>query len=144
MKHPYLAFEGTPEWEAIDDALRDLEENRDVEITTARPYVVGYLVRALTQASARGGASGDAAPGQAAPETSRLTGRNAARFTGDDYQLIADAAYREEDRRELFEQLHGIPAPSDDQLKRLADFGRRLSEHLREHDARGGASQTTT
>ncbi|HEY0152047.1 MAG TPA: hypothetical protein VGB92_08625 [Longimicrobium sp.] len=52
-------------------------------------------------------------------------------FTGDDYQLIADACYREEDRRELFRTLHGIEAPADDQLDRLADLANRISEYLR-------------
>ena len=48
-------------------------------------------------------------------------------FTDDDYQLLADAIYREEDRRELFERAHGIPAPPDDHLDRLADLARRIS-----------------
>ena len=52
------------------------------------------------------------------------------RFTGDDYQLIAEAAYREEERRDLFRQLHGVPAPEDDQLESLADLSRRLKQYL--------------
>jgi hypothetical protein len=52
------------------------------------------------------------------------------RFTGDDYQLIAEAAYREEERRDLFRRLHGISAPDDDQLERLADLSRRLKQYL--------------
>lgn len=51
-------------------------------------------------------------------------------FTGDDYQLVAEAAYREEERRELFRELHGIEAPADDQLERLADLLRRLRLYL--------------
>ena len=47
-------------------------------------------------------------------------------FTGDDYQLVAEAAYREDERRELFKQLHGIEAPKDDQLDRLADLAHRI------------------
>ena len=52
-------------------------------------------------------------------------------FTGDDYQLVAEAAYREEDRRELFLALTGAPAPTDDHLDRLADLARRLALYVR-------------
>jgi len=51
-------------------------------------------------------------------------------FSGDDYQLIAEAAYREEERRELFQRLYGVDAPEDDQLSRLADLARRLNLYL--------------
>jgi hypothetical protein len=47
--HPYAAYEGTPIWLAVDAALRDLEANRDVRITAARPYVLGYLARAAAE-----------------------------------------------------------------------------------------------
>jgi hypothetical protein len=30
MSHPYIEFEQTPLWKAIDDALAELEQNRDV------------------------------------------------------------------------------------------------------------------
>jgi hypothetical protein len=56
--------------------------------------------------------------------------KNAPGFTGDDYQLLAEAAYREEERRDLFQQLHGVAAPDDDQLERLADLSRRLKQYL--------------
>lgn len=52
-------------------------------------------------------------------------------FTGDDYQLVAESCYREEERRELFLKLHGVEAPADDQLDRLADLANRLSAYLR-------------
>lgn len=51
-------------------------------------------------------------------------------FTGDDYQLVAEASYREEDRRELFRQFHGFDAPDDDHLDRLADLARRIASCL--------------
>lgn len=53
-------------------------------------------------------------------------------FTGDDYQLVADAIYREEDRRELFKKLNGIEASRDDQLDRLTDLARRINLYLQE------------
>ena len=43
MDHPYAHLEGTALWAAIDRAVAELEENRDVTLTTARPYVVGLL-----------------------------------------------------------------------------------------------------
>jgi hypothetical protein len=56
--------------------------------------------------------------------------RSAPLFTGDDYQLIAEASYREEERLELWRKLHGFDAPVDDQLDRLTDLCRRISEYL--------------
>jgi hypothetical protein len=47
MKHPYSEYERTGLWAAIDAALADLEQNRDVELSTAREYVVGYLCQQL-------------------------------------------------------------------------------------------------
>jgi hypothetical protein len=53
-------------------------------------------------------------------------------FTGDDFQLIAEAGYREQERRDLFERQHGVPAPEDDQLVRLADLAARIAIYLRD------------
>jgi hypothetical protein len=47
MKHPYAEYEQTPLWRAIDVAVSELERNRDVELTTAREYVIGYLYQQL-------------------------------------------------------------------------------------------------
>ena len=47
MSHPYTEFEGTALWKAIDAALAELEQNRDVKLSTAREYVVGYLCQQL-------------------------------------------------------------------------------------------------
>jgi hypothetical protein len=47
MKHPYAEYEQTPLWRAIDAAISELERNRDVELTTAREYVIGYLCQQL-------------------------------------------------------------------------------------------------
>ena len=58
-------------------------------------------------------------------------------FTGDDYQLIADAAYREEDRRQLSEELTGVKATDDDHLDRLADLARRINLYLKQAGGQG-------
>ena len=58
-------------------------------------------------------------------------------FTGDDYQLIAEAVSREQDRRELFEGYNGVPAPEDDQLDRLAHLAKRIAMYLRDRGLPG-------
>lgn len=40
---PYKKFESTELWNAINHAIGDLVENTDIEETTAREYIVGYL-----------------------------------------------------------------------------------------------------
>jgi hypothetical protein len=52
MPHPYQSFEDSPTWRVLDAAIRDLEENRDLEVTTARPYVLGFLCMRLAEAAA--------------------------------------------------------------------------------------------
>ena len=47
MSHPYVRFENTPLWVLIDAELSALEENGDLELTTARRYVVGSLCQRL-------------------------------------------------------------------------------------------------
>jgi hypothetical protein len=49
MKHPYIEFENTALWKAIDAEIADLEENGDMELTTARAYIVGSLCRQLVR-----------------------------------------------------------------------------------------------
>jgi hypothetical protein len=48
-EHPYVSYERTPAWEIIDAALAELEANSDLAITTARPYVIGYLCQQLAE-----------------------------------------------------------------------------------------------
>ncbi len=47
MNHPYKEFEETMLWKTIKDGIVELERNRDVELTTAREYVVGFLCQKL-------------------------------------------------------------------------------------------------
>ena len=49
MNHPYVEFEKTPLWKTLHKAISDLQENRDVELTTAEQYVVGYLCKQLVK-----------------------------------------------------------------------------------------------
>src|SRR5580704_11042170 len=48
------------------------------------------------------------------------------RLTAADYELIAEAVRREEQRLELFRQLHGQSAVDDQQIERLIDLARRI------------------
>lgn len=44
---PYKHLMKHPAWSAVDRALGELESNSDLELQTARRYVVGYLVQQL-------------------------------------------------------------------------------------------------
>jgi hypothetical protein len=48
--HPYVSHVGSLVWAAIDAAIAELEENDDLELRTARPYVIGLLCERLTKA----------------------------------------------------------------------------------------------
>ncbi len=47
--HAYDHHEGSALWRAIDHELRSLEENRDIEIATARSHVIGALCEQLSR-----------------------------------------------------------------------------------------------
>ena len=49
MDHPYSDFEGTDLWRVLDAEIAMLEGNRDVELTTARAYVIGYRCKRLIE-----------------------------------------------------------------------------------------------
>jgi hypothetical protein len=49
MSHPYKQFEGTPLWEVINKGLDDLVENNNLEETTRREYIVGYLCKFINE-----------------------------------------------------------------------------------------------
>ncbi len=52
MKHPYSEYEKTDLWEIITKSIDDLIENQDIELTTPKEYVVGYICNMLTVKSA--------------------------------------------------------------------------------------------
>lgn len=47
MNHPYKQYENTRAWKTIQQALSELMENQDIEITTREEYVVGFLCKVL-------------------------------------------------------------------------------------------------
>lgn len=47
MKHPYVDFEDTEEWNQLHRLIQDLIDNNDMEIYTPIEYVVGYLCKGL-------------------------------------------------------------------------------------------------
>ncbi len=50
MNHPYTLYERLEAFRVTERALAELVDNQDVEETTPRPYIVGYLVKALSDA----------------------------------------------------------------------------------------------
>jgi len=49
-RHPYQKYEALPAWKVIDKAISDLITNQDLQLTTVDVYVVGYLVKSLSEA----------------------------------------------------------------------------------------------
>lgn len=47
MKHAYQKYEKTLLWELINKAIDDLVINQDIELTTKKEYVVGYLCKTI-------------------------------------------------------------------------------------------------
>ena len=50
MPHPYQEYESTELWNLVEDSIRNLADNKDVELMTNIEYVVGYLCKRLTKA----------------------------------------------------------------------------------------------
>jgi len=49
LEHPYRKFENTPLWKVVEEAISDLKENRDIEVTTRLEYVIGYICERLAE-----------------------------------------------------------------------------------------------
>jgi hypothetical protein len=45
--HPYLDWEGTPLWKAVEKAIADLVENQDLIENEYREYIVGYVCKKI-------------------------------------------------------------------------------------------------
>ncbi len=45
----YDEYQNTNLWKKLDEILKDLEENSDIQITTKRDYVIGYLCQKLQE-----------------------------------------------------------------------------------------------
>jgi hypothetical protein len=46
-RHPYDELEGTALWVALNQAVQDLVDNRDLVEQTTRGHIVGYLCKAV-------------------------------------------------------------------------------------------------
>ncbi len=46
---PYEKYKESELWMKLNDILEELEENQDIEITTHKDYVIGYLCENLQQ-----------------------------------------------------------------------------------------------
>ncbi|WP_445734767.1 hypothetical protein [Mariniflexile sp.] len=47
VKHPYQEYEQSDLWKLIDTAIDDLIKNQDIELTTRKEYVTGYLCKII-------------------------------------------------------------------------------------------------
>ncbi len=45
--HPYLAWKSTALWRAVEKAVSDLVENRDLVEDEYREYIVGYICKTI-------------------------------------------------------------------------------------------------
>jgi hypothetical protein len=52
LTHPYSHYANTDLWRAVAQALSELQTNRDITVTTADEYVIGFLCQALSPESA--------------------------------------------------------------------------------------------
>lgn len=46
---PYKESEQTELWRIISQSIDDLEENQDINITTNKEYVIGYICKMITK-----------------------------------------------------------------------------------------------
>ena len=49
MEDRYEIYVGTPLWDVINKGINDLVENKDIEETTYRENIVGYLCKLITE-----------------------------------------------------------------------------------------------
>ena len=45
--HPYVAWQGTPLWRAVEKTVADLVENQDLVEKECREYIVGYVCKII-------------------------------------------------------------------------------------------------
>lgn len=46
-QHPYHNLESLPLWKVVEKGIRDLNQNGDLDQTTASRYIIGYLVQQI-------------------------------------------------------------------------------------------------
>lgn len=49
IESPYKHLSSLEAWKVIKDALKKLENNQDIRISTKDEYVIGYLVKMLLE-----------------------------------------------------------------------------------------------
>jgi len=49
VSHPYAKYDGTESWKRIELAIRELQNNKDIELATPIQYVVGYLCKSISE-----------------------------------------------------------------------------------------------
>jgi hypothetical protein len=49
--HPYEKLQSMPIWNLVDQAIAALLKNGDIELTTGREYVVGYICKTVVESS---------------------------------------------------------------------------------------------
>lgn len=47
QRHPYMDFENTPLWRAVDRAVTDLIGNQDMAEDEYHEYIVGYICKVI-------------------------------------------------------------------------------------------------
>lgn len=47
IQHAYKKYENTPQWHVVNDAIDALVKNGDIQETTNRVYIVGFLCKML-------------------------------------------------------------------------------------------------
>lgn len=50
-KHSYANFETHSYWKIIEDAITELEENKDLILQTKKEYVCGFIVKQLVKST---------------------------------------------------------------------------------------------
>lgn len=53
--HPYEGLERTPMWNRVDQAVKALLKNGDLELKTHRKYVVGYICHKIGNLNRKSG-----------------------------------------------------------------------------------------
>lgn len=48
-EYPYKEYEDGRLWKVIEKSLEDLMENQDIEITTEKSHVVGYICKMINK-----------------------------------------------------------------------------------------------
>ena len=49
MEFPYSENQSSKEWNILEKAINELNENKDIQLTTSPEYVIGYITKQLSQ-----------------------------------------------------------------------------------------------